>query len=346
VSTTNTNIRTAVVGVGHLGSNHAKVYAAMPDVDLVAVADVDADAAERAAKAAGATAYTDFRQIPDDVQAVSVVVPTVGHREVAEFFMKRGASVFIEKPLAGNVVDAEAIADAAAASSGTVQVGHIERFNPAMRAARPYIEKPLFIECRRVAPFSFRSTDIGVVFDLMIHDLDLVLWLVGKPPVKVDAFGAAILVKREDIVNARITFEGGCVANLTASRLATKPERTIRVFEASRYISIDTAAPRARVAMPSEKMLRGEIDVASISPKDLADPRSFVASEIINMKELELTSEMPLQAELAHFIRRIREGTAPLVGPRDGLAAVRLAEQVLEAMSREVGRHVDAIQTR
>ncbi|MHC5053888.1 MAG: Gfo/Idh/MocA family oxidoreductase [Planctomycetota bacterium] len=328
----NGKLRVAVAGVGHLGSAHARVYSAMEDVELVAVADVDPAAAERVAAETGAEAVSRLDDIPD-VDAASVVVPTVAHREVAEHFLARGASVFVEKPLAPDSAEAEALLGAASGSKGILQVGHIERFNPAVRAARPHVSRPRFIECRRVAPFSFRSKDIGVVFDLMIHDLDIIQWLVGEPLVRVDAVGTPVLLAHEDVANARLVFEGGCVADLTASRVAAKAERALRIFQESSYVSIDTMAPRARLFKASEKLARGEVDVSAIAPADLDDPREFLFRELISLQELTLPDERPLQAELRAFVDAVRAGGAPEVSGAEGLAAIRLAERVLKEIA-------------
>ena len=325
-------LRVAVAGVGHLGSAHAKVYSAMDDVELVAVADVDAEAAARVTAETGAKACASLDDIPD-VDAVSVVVPTVAHREVAEHFLSRGASVLVEKPMAPDSAEAEALLEAASRAPGILQVGHIERFNSAVRAARPHVSRPRFIECRRVAPFSFRSKDIGVVFDLMIHDLDIIQWLVGEPLVRVDAVGTPVLLRHEDVANARLVFEGGCVADLTASRVAAKAERALRIFQESSYLSIDTMAPRARLFRASEKFARGEVDVSRIAPSDLGDPREFLFKELISLQELELSPERPLQAELRAFADTVRSGGAPEVTGEEGLAAVRLAERVIEGIA-------------
>jgi predicted dehydrogenase len=333
MSEQDSRLRVAVAGVGHLGALHARVYSAMDDVELVAVADVDPAAAERVAAETGSRAVSRLEDVPD-VDAASVVVPTVSHREVAEHFLARGVSVLVEKPMAQDSAEAEALLEAASKSEGILQVGHIERFNPAVRAARPHVSRPRFIECRRVAPFSFRSKDIGVVFDLMIHDLDIIQWLVGEKLVRVDAVGTPVLLAHEDVANARLVFEGGCVADLTASRVAAKAERALRIFQESSYVSIDTMAPRARLFKASEKFARGEVDVSAIAPADLDDPHEFLFRELISLEELPLPDERPLQAELRAFVDSVRSGSDPEVSGAEGLAAVRLAERVLKDIAR------------
>jgi predicted dehydrogenase len=324
-------LRVAVVGVGHLGRFHARAYREMEGVSLVAVADADAARAEAVAAETHTRGVTDYRDVPDEVEAVSVAVPTASHREVAEHFLARGVACLVEKPMAPSAREAEALLAASRDAGALLQVGHIERFNPAVRAARPYIERPRFIECSRVAPFSFRSKDIGVVFDLMIHDLDIVAWLVGEPLARVDAVGASVLIRgREDIANARLVFEGGCIADLTASRIAVKAERTLRLFQEASYVSIDTAAPSARVMRPTRDLLEGRIDVASIAPGDLTDPRGFLFHKLIEVEQPPLPKEQPLQAELRAFVDSVREGAPPAVTAEEGLEAIRLAERILE----------------
>ncbi len=331
-------VRVAVVGVGHLGSAHARVWNECEGAELVAVADIDGAAAERAVAGTGARAFTDYRDIPDDGEAVSGVVPTQAHREAAEHFRARGCSVLVEKPMTPDSEEGKRLVEAASRSEGIMQVGHIERFNPAVRAAREHMQRPRFIECRRVAPFSFRSQDVDVVFDLMIHDLDIILWLVGADLARVDAVGTPVLLKHEDIANARLVFEGGCVADLTASRVASKAERALRVFQESSYLSIDTMAPRARLFRASNKLASGEIDVSEIAAADLANPKEYLFGELIRVEELPLPDERPLQAELGAFLDAVRAGSRPKVTGEEGLAAVLLAERILaEIRKRPAG---------
>jgi predicted dehydrogenase len=258
-------------------------------------------------------------------------VPTVSHCEVAEHFLARGVACLVEKPLAPSAREAERLVNASTSGGALLQVGHIERFNPAVRAARPHIRRPRFVECRRVAPFSFRSRDIGVVFDLMIHDLDIISWLVGERLTRVEAVGASVLIRgHEDIANARLVFSGGCIADLTASRIAVKAERSLRFFQEASYISIDTAAPSARIMRPTKDLLDGRIDVASIAPDDLTDPRGFLFHKLIEVEQPPLPKEQPLQAELRAFVDSVRKGAPPAVTAEEGLDAIRLAEQILE----------------
>jgi predicted dehydrogenase len=339
-------IRLAVVGVGHLGSAHARVYRDLEGVELVAVCDSDGGKARRCAGETGARALTDYREVPDDAEAVSVVVPTALHREVAEHFLARGKAVLVEKPMAPTSEEAARLLEAAERTGCLLHVGHIERFNPAVRAARPHLVRPRFVECRRVAPFSFRSKDIGVVFDLMIHDLDIISWLVAEPVVRVDAVGKGVLLPHEDVANARLVFEGGCVADLTASRVAAKAERALRIFQDRSYLSIDTLTPRVRLFRPTGRLERGELDVSRIEPGDLEDARDFVFKELIEVKKLDVPPETPLEAELGAFAEAVRTGGAEPeseeaprgVTGREGLEAIRLAETILEQIGGEEGK--------
>lgn len=331
-------VKVAVVGAGRLGSAHARVYAKLPSAALLAVCDVDPAAAERAAEETGAKAVLDYRNVPDEVEAVSIAVPTALHKQVAEYFLGKGKSVLVEKPLAPRAAEAEDIVKAAREASrragATLHVGHVERFNPAVRAALPYLKRPRFIETKRVAPFSFRSKDIGVVFDLMIHDLDLVLAIVGEEPVAVEAAGVAVLLDHEDVANARLVFPSGCVADMTASRVAAKVERAFRVFNDSCYVSIDTLTPRARLFKKSEKLTSGELDVSKLAPDQVGDPKKFLFEELIDLVRLPLPEERPLNAELGSFVEAVASESRSVASGEDAVKAIRVAEKILEKIEK------------
>jgi len=231
-------VRVAVVGVGHFGRNHARVYAGMNGVELVAVADPNGERCGAVAEQYKTLGVPDHRQV-GEVDAVSIAVPTSRHADVACWFLERGIPVLVEKPLADSVAAAERIVDTAHRNGTFVGVGHVERFNPVVVAATELGIRPIFIECHRLNPFSFRATDVGVVLDLMIHDLDVILHFVGSRVERVDAVGVPILSEHEDIANARLTFANGAVANVTASRVAVQTMRKIRVFSPDSYISLD-----------------------------------------------------------------------------------------------------------
>jgi predicted dehydrogenase len=292
-------IGVAVVGAGVFGARHAEKYAAAPDARLLAVVDVDRARAEAVAARFGAAALTDLAALPAAVAAVSVATPTSTHHAVAGALLGRGVHVLVEKPLADRVDDAEALAALAAARGLVLQVGHIERFSPVFAALRAAVARPLFIESSRIAPFSGRSADVDVVLDLMIHDIDLLLALVDAPLESVEAVGAPVLTAQEDIANARLRFANGCVANVTASRISQKTERKIRVFQPSSYVAADMAALTvARVARDGAGFRGGE--------------ERFERGDA-------------LAAEIAAFLRAVRDGTPPPVTGRDGVEAVRAA---------------------
>src|SRR5689334_16657603 len=229
------SLRVAVIGVGHLGRHHARLLATIPGVTLTAVVDTIPDRAVAAAEPAKARALTDFREVIDDVDAVTIAVPTEQHRDVAMPFLERGVAVLVEKPIARSLVEAQELLAAARASGAILAVGHTERYNPAVAAVLPLVTRPRFIEVHRLGAFPDRSLDIDVVFDLMIHDLDVILSMVKSEVAAVDAVGVPVLTSRYDIANARLRFADGCIANVTASRISRERVRKIRFFQADAY---------------------------------------------------------------------------------------------------------------
>lgn len=329
----NARLRVAVVGVGRMGRHHARIYHELEGVDLVAVADADAErrsalAAEFSCRA-HATLEELLREHPS-LDAVSIATPTTHHLAAAEELLPRGVACLIEKPLAASSADAAAIATLSAEHSTICQVGHTERFNPAVRAVTEMDLRPRFIEVDRVAPMSFRSVDVGVVFDLMIHDLDIVLMLSRSPLKEVHAVGVGVLSDKEDVANARLEFEDGCVANLTVSRLAMKTERKLRVFSEKVYVTLDfarrsgmaisTTENRASIDAVREKLARGE---------DLSD-LDYLA--LVKMQPLQMEEEEPLRAELQYFLSCVREGRNPAIDAEAGRSAVDAAERVVQSI--------------
>ncbi len=302
-------LKVAVIGVGHLGKFHAQKYASLPECKLVAVVDVDAGAAARTARVNDCRAYTDFRDVLGHVDAVSIVVPARWHFSIARAALMAGAHVLVEKPIATRVEDAEELIHLAATRERVLQVGHLERFNPAMLALSGRLKDPMFIESYRVAPYNPRGTDVNVVLDLMIHDIDLILELVGSPIERVDANGAAVLTNDADIANARIRFEGGCVANVTASRVGAKSESKLRVFQPDAYLSVDLGTKRLSVRRKSEAPSEGGLP--SIESEDL----SFEPGDA-------------LLTEISHFIECIASGQAPLVSGTVGQRALKTAMEI------------------
>jgi len=323
--------RVAVIGAGRMGGHHARIYREMPQAELVAVVDIASQRAEELAATYGARAFTRLDDLPDGIQAASVAVPTIHHRAVAEALMQRGIAVLVEKPLAGSVAEAEQLVAAARRSGCTLSVGHTERFNPVVRAIERLAIQPKFIETSRISPFSFRSSDIGVVADMMIHDIDIVLHLVRSAWTKVDAVGVNVLVRHEDVANARVEFANGAVANLTASRLALKTERKIRIFAETAYVSADYQK-KTGIAITKD----ANLDILDMARQgrfeDLSQMQGIDFGKLVKVEPLAFDATDPLRAELEAFLRSVRECVPPSVTAEDGLAAVRLASEIAETI--------------
>ena len=305
-------LRVAVVGVGHLGRHHARILSSLPGCDLVAVADTNERRAEEVAAATGTRPLFDSRRLIGQVDAVTIAVPTERHRDVAMPFLQSGVPVLVEKPLARSLEEADEMIGAAARAGVVLAVGHTERFNPAVVSARPLIVDPRFIEGHRLGAFPERSLDIDVVFDLMIHDLDVVLSVVGSDVVSVEAVGVPVLTERIDIANARLRFASGCIANLTASRISRDQVRRIRFFQPSAYLSIDYAAQK--------------VEVWRLVRRDAVAPA-------IEGGELPIQGEEPLKRELVDFLGAVNEGRAPLVTGEEGRRALALAAEIRDKMA-------------
>ena len=304
-------VRAAVVGVGHLGRHHARVLASLPDVTLVGVVDADAARAADIAHATGAPVVPRVADLIGQVDAVSVAVPTEAHAAVAIPLLDAGIHVLVEKPMTRSIAEADALLAASAHSGAILAVGHIEHFNPAVQAARPHIQDPRFIEVHRLGTFPERSLDIDVVFDLMIHDIGLVLEVVGSDVVGIEAVGVPVLTPRVDIANARLKFANGCIANLTASRISRDQVRKIRFFQRNTYLSVDYKAQ--------------EVEVWRLVPQAGAMPR-------IDGGKLDVQRDEPLKRELADFIGAVRERRTPGVTGAQGRAALVLANEIVSRM--------------
>ena len=303
-------VRLAVVGVGHLGRHHARVASSLAGLRVVGVHDHHPGRAEEIAREFSLRVFSNFEQIAEEAEAVVVATPTVTHAEIAGFFLDRGLHVLVEKPIAADLAHAEDLVQRARRAGHVLQVGHVERYNPAIEAALALVAAPRFIEVHRLGVFTLRSLDVDVVLDLMIHDLQIVSALVGRPVREVRAAGVPVLTPKLDIANARLAFEGGCVANLTASRVSAEKVRKCRVFAPSIYVSVDMQAQSV-----SAFRLRRESGRPEILPVPVAVSR-----------------EEPLSRELADFRRAVVEGSRPLVSGEDGRDALALAERVLEAV--------------
>ncbi len=329
------HLRVAVIGAGHMGRHHARVYSSLADCQLVAVVDKDLDRAQKAASEFGGAAVRRWEDVKGSIDAATVAVPTVHHAEVAVPLMERGVSVLVEKPLAPDSTTALQLVEAARKNKTVLHVGHSERFNPVVQAMLRMEVAPRFIETQRVSPFTFRSADIGVVFDMMIHDIDIVLHLVGHRACTVDAVGVGVLGTFEDVANARLRFGDHAVANLTASRLALKTERRIRVFCPTAYLSMDFHK-KAGIAIK----LADNVDFIRMARErnfeDLAQMASMDFGSMIKIEPLVIDDVEPLRAEIQSFLSAVRTGQSSGVTAEEGLAAVELAERITTTV-REQG---------
>ncbi len=326
-------LRLAVVGVGHLGKEHARICASLEGATLAAVIDVDGERARAIAEKHGAPWFKGLREALGLVDAAIVAVPTVHHLAVAREFLSRRIPVLVEKPLAKTIPEAEELVSLAREMQTTLAVGHVERFNPAVQALSGKVHDPRFIECHRLAPFSFRSTDLDVVMDLMIHDLDIILHFTGSEVARVDATGVAVLGKAEDIANARIVFENGCVANVTASRVSDKEMRKIRFFSKEQYVSLDYQARHAVVYRPGPALAGDPAKLAAAAPKTIAERIAFMKSGLLSREEFRFPEGTePLRLEDEAFVRAVVGGTPPVVSGEHGLRAMRAADRILRAI--------------
>jgi predicted dehydrogenase len=305
------SVRIAVVGVGYLGQHHARLLASMDGVRLTAVVDTKPGRADEIASKYGVAGFTHVRDLPlGAIDAATIAVPTASHLDVAMPLMDAGISVMVEKPLASSLADADRLIEAAARRGVVLAAGHTERFNPAVVAALPHVSNPRFVEVHRLGTFPERSLDIDVVFDLMIHDLDLLLASVKSEVISIEAIGVNVLTPRTDIANVRLRFASGCIANVTASRISREKVRKVRFFQRQSYLSIDTAAQEA-------EMFRL---VAQNGRPGIAGGK------------LDVVRDEPLRAELADFVDAVRHRREPRVTGRAGRDALQLATKVADAM--------------
>lgn len=327
-------VNVAVIGAGRMGKHHARVYSQHPQCKLAAVVDNDFERAKALTIEFGGQPLRDIGDLPREIQAATVAVPTVYHADVAIPLMQRGISVLVEKPLANEVASARRIVDAWRKSGMVLQVGHSERYNPVVRAMLRMEVTPRFIEAHRVSPFTFRSADIGVVFDMMIHDIDIVLHLVRDRVADVQSVGVNVLGPHEDVANARIRFANGAVANLTASRLALKTDRRIRVFCPTAYLTMDYQK-KSGLALK----LADNLDLIRMARErnfeDLSQMAGMDFGSMVKIDPLVIDDVEPLKAEIENFIDSVRTGTNTGVSAEDGLAAVALAEQITTSVREQ-----------
>ncbi len=327
-------IRTAIIGAGKMGAIHAKVYDQLPQSKLTAIVDINAEKAQRLADQYHCQAATCCGDILDKVDAVTIAAPTTEHLNLAKIFIQKGIAVLIEKPLAANVKEGRKIVALAKKNNTVVAVGHSERCNPVVQAIKRLNIEPKFIEASRVSPYPFRSTDIGVVLDVMIHDIDIILSLAASEIKKVDAVGVSVIDRAEDICNARIVFESGCIANITASRLALKTERKLRVFSRQAYLSADFIKKDGTVIKVDPNINVPEL-IKQYQTREDFDPMSVNWLDLLHIEQLDVDDKEPLRIEQEAFLRAVSDRAfTPEVSAEEGLAALECAEKILASMKK------------
>ena len=324
-------LRVGLVGAGRMGELHARVYSELSDVQLVGIVDIDYDRAAALANRYHTKAFSNPQELITQVQAVSIATPTDTHLEIGGQFLTRAIPTLIEKPLAPSTDQAKQLLALAQEHNTFIQVGHTERFNPAVRALSTYNFSPRFIEAVRVSPFPFRSMDVGAVLDMMIHDIDLVLHLVGSEPVAVEAVGANILAEHEDLANARLTFADGCVANLTCSRLALATQRTFRIFSDDLYISLDLHKKTGFTVSKSRNADRVSQTLAKLSSGQ-TDSAAPDWTQLVQTQPLVIDQAEPMRLQVEDFVNSVRTAAPPAVTGSDGAAAVAAAEAIVQAI--------------
>ncbi|MGA1864752.1 MAG: Gfo/Idh/MocA family protein [bacterium] len=309
-------LKVGVIGVGHLGQHHARLYHELEGCQLAGIADLDEQRLDNLAKLYQTKAYGNYEELLPFVDAVSIAVPTSLHYKVAKFFLFAGKDCLLEKPITSTMEQGKELVKLAKEKNLIFQIGHLERFNPAILALEERINKPMFIESHRLAPFVERGTDVDVVLDLMIHDIDIILSLVQSKVVKINAVGVPIITNTTDIANARLEFASGCVANVTSSRVSMKKERKIRIFQRDSYFSIDYA--------------NSKINYCLLKQKDPLERGSF-PKEIIH-REILCQKEEPLKSQLVSFLYAVRNRTRPKVSGEDGLEALGIAQKIKDVI--------------
>jgi predicted dehydrogenase len=328
--------RVAVVGVGGFGRHHARIYGELSqagECKLVGLVDRDVSKAKELADRFGVVAVARVEDLPEPPDAVTIAVPTSLHRAVAEPLLMRGVHCLVEKPIAATSEEAKGLVAAARRGGAVLAVGHVERFNPVMTAVERLGVRPVFLEVHRLAPYSFRSSDVGVVMDLMIHDLDIVLHLVGADPTRVDAVGVPVIGPREDIANARLEFPGGAVANVTASRVSLSKMRKIRVFSKDAYVSLDYDKRQASLVKKTARLDAVRGDSAAMAAAAAAGPLGFAS--LLDTQMLPIDDAEPLKEEIRSFLVAVRDGVAPRVAGEQGAKALELAERILAEIARK-----------
>jgi len=336
MSTTPDRLAVGVIGCGRMGRLHARVCSQMPQVRLAGVYDLDDEAARQTAQQYGTRAADSLEQLLAQVRAAVIAVPTQMHLAVAQQCLQRGIACLIEKPLAATAIDAARLVELATAAKVVVQAGHIERFNPAVRALQKLNLRPRFIEVVRISPLTFRSLDVGVVLDMMIHDLDIVLHLAGSTVTSIDAAGASVVSPTEDVCSARLKFANGCSANLTASRLAMKTERRLRLFAQEAFASIDYQHRQGAVIRRSGNLDTLREVVQRVRLGQVTDFSQLSYKDLVKIEPLAIDEREPAREQLESFVEAVIRGGRPAVSAVEGLAAVELAQRIVDAMGEDV----------
>lgn len=331
-------LKVAVVGVGHLGKEHARVYSQIPDVQLVAVADSNEAQATAVAKRVGTKAVTDYRSLLGEVDAVSVATPTTSHFEIARDFLQAHCHVLVEKPMTNKAETAAELVKIAQANKCKIQVGHIERFNPAFMEIMRRNIRPVYIESLRLSPFRFRSGDVSVILDIMIHDIDIIRALTKSEVDGVDAVGVNLLGENYDIANVRLSFACGCIANVTASRVSLKPVRQIRIFTPDSYISLDYSTMQAKIVTKPAGLNLATLNLQKTIPEKFLGLtfEEIFFGRVLQMENLTMKTYEPLLAELESFVRCIQQDKTPQVSGEDGFKALQIAQMITDDIEKNL----------
>lgn len=348
------NLRIAVVGCGHLGTIHARLLKSLPDVELMGVVDPLADARRRVAAECGCRAVEHHRELAGQLDAAIIATPTVLHHQVAEELLYDGVHLLIEKPITSDADQANQLIAHSRRKNLILQVGHVERFNPAWDAVRQYLDDPQYIEAVRAGSYTFRATDVSIVLDLMIHDLDLVLSLVSSPVVDVDALGVALFGPHEDLAMARLKFANGCVANLKASRVNYVPQRSMQVFARSAFADIDFAEKKAQLIRPSQEVLARQVELTRCPPEQRQEVQDRMFQDLLCMEPVAAEPVNAILEEQREFVQAVRLGGSVRVSGEQARDALAVAERILESiqshrwnglMPDQIGPHADFLAT-
>jgi len=316
-------MRAGIIGVGHLGQHHTRIYSELQDIESVGIFDTDIQRAKEIADKNGCKVYDSLDELLENADILSIASPTQSHYEYSRYCVENGKHILVEKPICSTLNDAKKLVELADKKGIKVQVGHIERFNPAIVALSSILLRPIFIEANRLAPFTPRGSDVPVVYDIMIHDIDIILSLVQSRVKEINAVGVPILTNDIDIANAKIEFENGALANITSSRISLKRERKIRFFQKDMYISLDYQDKKVRVVQKNPK-------VEEIMDEVMAGKRDPNIFELFRSEELPIIEKEPLKAEIESFIHAVKSNTRPIVNTQDGYEALRVAYTIME----------------